>query len=216
MIPEVRACSRYPVITAPTGVSTQRRSPAFSQVNGLQKAPTRTCRPSSMRPSTPRPCPRGQRHLPSRQVPQQAQVRRPRRRARPGLAARAAVASGDRLLRCPVDRAGSGRPCRHPGLSGGSHPLYRDTFRRLGLLSGQGTGQEADGPGGTAEGQQPTGKAGERFKVACGCQPPPVVLDPGQAVHLGTDHLRRLQPRFPTLGHRLATSSRVESQPGMP
>ena len=152
MIPEVRACSRYPVITAPTGVSTQRRSPAFSQVNGLQKAPTRTCRPSSMRPSTPRPCPRGQRHLPSRQVPQQAQVRRPRRRARPGLAARAAVASGDRLLRCPVDRAGSGRPCRHPGLSGGSHPLYRDTFRRLGLLSGQGTGQEADGPGGTAKG----------------------------------------------------------------
>jgi NAD(P)H-hydrate repair Nnr-like enzyme with NAD(P)H-hydrate epimerase domain len=27
MIPEVRACSRYPVITAPTGVSTERRSP---------------------------------------------------------------------------------------------------------------------------------------------------------------------------------------------
>jgi hypothetical protein len=40
--------------------------------------------------------------------------------------------------------------------------LYRDTFRRLGLLGGQGDG----------EGQQPTGKAGERFKVTCGCQPP--------------------------------------------
>jgi hypothetical protein len=24
----------------------------------------------------------------------------------------------------------------------------------------------------TGDGQQPTGKAGERFKVACGCQPP--------------------------------------------
>jgi hypothetical protein len=46
--------------------------------------------------------------------------------------------------------------------------LYRDTFRRLGLLGGQGEeqgGLDGDGP-------QPTGKAGERFKVACGCQPP--------------------------------------------
>jgi hypothetical protein len=43
--------------------------------------------------------------------------------------------------------------------------LYRDTFRRLGLLGGQGNGQDGDG-------QQPTGKTGERFKVACGCQPP--------------------------------------------
>jgi hypothetical protein len=46
--------------------------------------------------------------------------------------------------------------------------LYRDTFRRLGLLGGQGEEQE----GQDGEGQQPTGKAGERFKVACGCQPP--------------------------------------------
>ena len=45
--------------------------------------------------------------------------------------------------------------------------LYRDTFRRLGLLGGQGQGKGQDG-----DGQQPTGKAGERFKVACGCQPP--------------------------------------------
>ena len=49
--------------------------------------------------------------------------------------------------------------------------LYRDTFRRLGLLGGQGTGQE--GAAGQDGGGQPsTGKAGERFKVACGCQPP--------------------------------------------
>jgi hypothetical protein len=45
--------------------------------------------------------------------------------------------------------------------------LYRDTFRRLGLLGGQDQDHGQDG-----DGQQPTGKAGERFKVACGCQPP--------------------------------------------
>ena len=48
--------------------------------------------------------------------------------------------------------------------------LYRDTFRRLGLLGGQGNDKEQDGQDG--DGQPPTGKAGERFKVACGCQPP--------------------------------------------
>jgi hypothetical protein len=47
--------------------------------------------------------------------------------------------------------------------------LYRDTFRRLGLLGGQGKEQEGGQDG---HGQQPTGKAGERFKVTCGCQPP--------------------------------------------
>jgi hypothetical protein len=46
--------------------------------------------------------------------------------------------------------------------------LYRDTFRRLGLLGGQGTGQEGEA-GQDSDGQQPTG---ERFKVTCGCQPP--------------------------------------------
>ena len=46
--------------------------------------------------------------------------------------------------------------------------LYRDTFRRLGLLGGQDKGQD----GQDGDGQQPTGKTGERFKVACGCQPP--------------------------------------------
>ena len=48
--------------------------------------------------------------------------------------------------------------------------LYRDTFRRLGLLGGQDQGEGQEGQDG--DGQQPTGKAGERFKVACGCQPP--------------------------------------------
>jgi hypothetical protein len=47
--------------------------------------------------------------------------------------------------------------------------LYRDTFRRLGLLGGQG-GSEGQGEDG--DGQEPTGKTGERFKVACGCKPP--------------------------------------------
>jgi hypothetical protein len=48
--------------------------------------------------------------------------------------------------------------------------LYRDTFRRLGLLGGQGQGKGQDTQDG--DGQQPTGKADEGFKVACGCQPP--------------------------------------------
>jgi hypothetical protein len=50
--------------------------------------------------------------------------------------------------------------------------LYRDTFRRLALLGGQGNGRDGGQAGQDGDGQQPTGKAGERFKVACGCQPP--------------------------------------------
>jgi hypothetical protein len=50
--------------------------------------------------------------------------------------------------------------------------LYRDTFRRLGLLGGQGKDKDKEQEGQEGDGQQPTGKAGERFKVACGCQPP--------------------------------------------
>jgi len=46
--------------------------------------------------------------------------------------------------------------------------LDRDAFRRLGLLGGQGQGKD----GQNGDGQQPTGQTGERFKVACGCQPP--------------------------------------------
>ena len=97
-------------------------------------------------------------------------VRRPRRRARPGLATRAAAPPGHRLLRGHPHRADPGRLRRHPGLSGAAIRLYRDTFRRLGLLGGQGQEEGQDGQDG--DGQQPTGKAGERFKVACGCQPP--------------------------------------------
>jgi hypothetical protein len=52
--------------------------------------------------------------------------------------------------------------------------LYRDTSRRLGLLGGQGQdkGRQGGQAGHDGDGQQPTGKTGERFKVACGCQPP--------------------------------------------
>jgi hypothetical protein len=50
--------------------------------------------------------------------------------------------------------------------------LYRDTFRRLGLLGGQEKGQGGREAGRDGDGQQPTGKTSERFKVVCGCQPP--------------------------------------------
>jgi hypothetical protein len=50
--------------------------------------------------------------------------------------------------------------------------LYRDTFRRLGLLGGQEKGQGGGEAGRDGDGQQPTGKTSERFKVVCGCQPP--------------------------------------------
>ena len=59
-----------------------------------------------------------------------------------------------------------------PGLSGVAIRLYRDTFRRLGLFGGQCRGHEGGAAGQDGDGQQPSGKAGERFKVACGCQPP--------------------------------------------
>jgi hypothetical protein len=49
--------------------------------------------------------------------------------------------------------------------------LYRDTFRRLGLLGGQGQSDGQDGQDDDGE-KPPTGEAGEWFKVACGCQPP--------------------------------------------
>jgi hypothetical protein len=75
--------------------------------------------------------------------------------------------------------------------------LYRDTFRRLGLLRGQGKGQD----GQDGDGQQPTGKAGERFKVACGCQPPRsfwIRASSTPRTHL----LRSLRPGLSTPGHR--------------
>jgi hypothetical protein len=50
--------------------------------------------------------------------------------------------------------------------------LYRDTFRRLGLLGGQEKGQGGGEAGRDGDGQQPTGKTSERFKVVCGRQPP--------------------------------------------
>jgi hypothetical protein len=50
--------------------------------------------------------------------------------------------------------------------------LYRDTFRRLRLFGGQGNGRDGGQADQDGDGQQPTGTTGERFKVACGCQPP--------------------------------------------
>ena len=78
--------------------------------------------------------------------------------------------------------------------------LYRDTFRRLGLLGGQGRDQgDAEGQGGQdGDGQQPTGKAGERFKVACGCQPPRSFWIRAKQYTPGPDHLRGLRPGLPT------------------
>jgi hypothetical protein len=53
---------------------------------------------------------------------------------------------------------------------GAAIQLYRDTSRRLALLGGQ--GQEEGQAGQDGDGQQPSGTTSERFKVACGCQPP--------------------------------------------
>jgi hypothetical protein len=49
---------------------------------------------------------------------------------------------------------------------GAATRLYRDTFRRLGLVGGQGGDNEQEGQ------DRDGGKTGQRFKVACGCQPP--------------------------------------------
>src|SRR4029453_9614260 len=43
--------------------------------------------------------------------------------------------------------------------------LYRNTFRRLGLLGGQEKGQGGGEAGRDGDGTQPTGKTSERFKV---------------------------------------------------
>src|ERR671911_738933 len=91
--------------------------------------------------------------------------------------------------------------------------LYRDTFRRLGLLGGQGEGkgQEGGQAGQDGDGQQPTGKTGERFKVACGCQPPRSFwirakqYTPGQSP--AASAAKTSNPRTP------ATSSKVKSYP---
>jgi hypothetical protein len=81
--------------------------------------------------------------------------------------------------------------------------------RRLGLLGGQDKGQDGDG-------QQPTGKTGERFKVACGCQPPRSFWIRAKQYTPGPItcdiYGRPSNPWAP----RLATNSTVESHPGRP
>jgi hypothetical protein len=73
--------------------------------------------------------------------------------------------------------------------------LYRDTFRRLGLLGGQGQGEGQDG-----DGKQPTEKTGEQVQGGLRLPAVTVVLDPGQAVHPRANHLRGLRPGLPTPG----------------
>jgi hypothetical protein len=78
--------------------------------------------------------------------------------------------------------------------------LYRNTFRRLGLLGGQ--GEDGRQAGQDGDRQQPTGKAGERFKVACGCQPPRSFWIRAQQYTPGADLRRSLRPGLPTSGRR--------------
>ena len=99
-------------------------------------------------------------------MPQQARVRRPRRRARPDLAQRPAALPGNRLSEVQLTEQTLADYTDTLVYLGAAIRLYRDTFRRLGLLGGQGQGEGQDG-----DGKQPTEKTGERFKVACGCQP---------------------------------------------
>jgi hypothetical protein len=123
-----------------------------------------------MRPSTPWPMSAGSRTPPGVASTTQARVRRPGRRARPGLARRPAAASGDRLLRDPAHRADPGRLRRHPRPPGGGDPAVPRHLPQPGAPRWPRPRRGQDGQDG--DGQQPTGKTGERFKVACGCQPP--------------------------------------------
>jgi hypothetical protein len=58
-------------------------------------------------------------------------------------------------------------------------------------------GGQADGGAGRQEGdgQQSTGKAGERFKVACGCQPPPGMA-PGSELARRFEELAKQMRQF--------------------
>jgi hypothetical protein len=146
------------------------------------------------------PCPWGQGHFPGWQVPQQARVRRPRRRAGPGLARRPAAASGDRLLRGPADRADRGGLRRHPDVSGCGHP---PVSRHLPPPRATRRPRPRGGPGWSgwrrAAAERQDGRAVQgRLRLPAA----PVVLDPGQAIHPRANHLRRLRPRLPTPGRR--------------
>jgi hypothetical protein len=112
---------------------------------------------------------RGSTTPPEGQVPQQARVRRPRRRARPGLARQPTAPPGDRLLRRAIDRAHRGRLRRHPDLSGCGHPAGPRP-RRPPRRPSEGPRRRRSRSG--RRGQQPTGTTSERFKVVCGRQPP--------------------------------------------
>jgi hypothetical protein len=124
------------------------------------------------------PCPPSQGHLPGRQVPQQARVRHPRRRVRPGLAGRAAAPSGDRLLRSHPHRAVPGRLCRHPCLSGGGHPAVPRYLPPPGSARRRRPrrGPRRSGRRWAAANRQ------DRRAVQGGLRVPaaPVILDPGQ------------------------------------
>jgi hypothetical protein len=54
----------------------------------------------------------------------------------------------------------------------------------------------------SSESRYSLGKAGERFKVACGCQPPRSFWIRAQQYTPGTDLRRSLRPGLPTSGRR--------------
>ncbi len=89
------------------------------------------------------------------------------------MARRAATPPGDRLLRGQAHRPDAAEYADTLAHLSAAIRLYRDTFRRLGLLDGHGQGSgDDDGQGRQSDGEEPTGKTSERFKVACACQPP--------------------------------------------
>jgi hypothetical protein len=96
---------------------------------------------------------------------------------------------------------------RYQGQGAPAHDLTVDPGDKA--VVGQVGGVPEGGEDG--DGQQPTGKAGERFKVACGCQPPRSFWIRAKQYAPGPITCgvcgQRFQPRTP------ATSSKVESHP---
>jgi hypothetical protein len=152
----------------------QRKPELFIAGECLAEGPAKPCRPCSTRPSTPSPTSAGQ--------DTSRGGKYHNKRAFVALAGELGLAWPDSQRPHPVIGFSEVQLTEQTvadyadtlAYLGAAIRLYRDTFRRLGLLGGQGRDQgDAEGNGSQdGDGQQPTGKAGERFKVACGCQPP--------------------------------------------